>query len=155
MTTEKRELLNGVNSGIIRIRGAYAAWCSANGLNYYVMLVFYSLIYDKLRTQKEICDAYRIPKQSLNNVITTLHREGYLELVPGEKNRREKILMLTEKGQAYAEEKMSSLKDMEEESIRLMGEEDMKTMIRLSARYSEILEDLMERERKKQNDAGK
>lgn len=44
---------------------------------------------------------------------------------------------------------------MEEESIRLMGEEDMKTMIRLSARYSEILEDLMERERKKQNDAGK
>lgn len=50
MTTEKRELLNGVNSGIIRIRGAYAPWCSANGLNYYVMLVFYSLSYDKFRT---------------------------------------------------------------------------------------------------------
>ena len=88
-------------------------------------------------------------------MITTLHRDGYLELVPSEKNRREKILILTEKGQAYAEEKMSSLKDIEEKSIRLMGEEDMKTMIRLSARYSEILEDLMERERKKQNDAGK
>lgn len=155
MTTEKRALLNGVNSGIIRIRGAYAAWCSANGLNYYVMLVFYSLSYDKLRTQKEICDAYRIPKQSLNNVITTLRKEGYLELVPDEKNRREKILTLTEKGQAYAEEKMSSLKEMEEESIRLMGEEDMKTMIRLSARYSEILEDLMEQERKAENESGK
>lgn len=155
MTTEKRALLNGVNSGIIRIRGAYAAWCSANGLNYYVMLVFYSLSYDKLRTQKEICDAYRIPKQSLNNVITTLRKDGYLELVPDEKNRREKVLILTEKGRTYAEEKMSSLKEMEEESIRLMGEEDMKMMIRLSARYSEILEDLMEQERKAKNESGK
>ena len=88
-------------------------------------------------------------------MITTLHREGYLELIPDEKNRREKVLILTEKGQAYAEEKMRSLKEMEDESIRLMGEEDMKTMIRLSARYSEILEDLMEQERKKQNDPGK
>ena len=155
MTTEKRALLNGVNSGIIRIRGAYAAWCSANGLNYYVMLVFYSLSYDKLRTQKEICDVYRIPKQSLNNVITTLRKEGYLELVPDEKNRREKVLILTEKGQVYAEEKMNPLKEMEEEPIRLMGEEDMKTMIRLSARYSEILEDLMEQERKAKNESGK
>ena len=69
--------------------------------------------------------------------------------------RREKLLILTEKGRAYAEEKMSSLKDMEEESIRLMGEEDMKTMIQLSARYSEILEDLMDQERKSKNESGK
>ena len=44
---------------------------------------------------------------------------------------------------------------MEEEAIHLMGEENMETMIRLSVRYGEILEGLMERGRNTKNESGK
>lgn len=103
MNSQTRALLTGVNAGIIKIRGAYAAWCRQNGVNYHEMLILYSLYIDDIRTQKAISQAYGVPKQTINNLIRALQEKGYLTLAPNASNRQERILTLTESGLRYAE----------------------------------------------------
>ena len=103
MNPKTRTLLTGVNSGIIKIRGAYAAWCRQNGVNYHEMLILYSLYIDDIRTQRAISQAYGVPKQTIHNLIRTLQEKGYLTLSPNASNRQERILSLTEPGLRYAE----------------------------------------------------
>lgn len=137
------QILNHVNEAIIKIRGAYATWTSQNNVNYYEMLIFYSLRNHARCTQKQICNNYRVPKQSINNVINALKKEGYIRLVQDEQNKREKILELTESGRIYANHIMEPLLCLEEEAVREMGQENIKHMIELTNRYGNILERLM------------
>lgn len=142
MKRDTWQLLNSVNTSIIKIRGAYAAWARAHGINYHETLILYSLAERGACTQKEICSSYLVPKQTINNIITEWKKAGYLCLVPGTKGR-EKPFKLTESGQAYAESVMGPLRRIEEEAVRLMGEEDLLAMTGLALRYGQILEKVM------------
>lgn len=149
MKKDTQQLLSSVNQAIIKIRGAYAAWTRENNVNYHEMLIFYSLRDKDNCTQKQICDSYMIPKQSVNNVICTLKKEGYLELTPDEKNRREKILKLTESGKKYAREIMGPLFELEEKAIQEMGKENIHVMTEMALCYGEILKKEMDHSRQR------
>ena len=99
MNEEIRLLMSNVNTSIIQIRAAYAMWAKVHGLNYHEVLIFYAMRDNEECTQKKIADSYRLPKQTVNNIITSLKKNGYLTLIPGRKNAKEKILALTESGE--------------------------------------------------------
>ncbi len=50
-------------------------------------------------TVSELLDILRITKQSLSRVLSTLIDRGYIEQRPGQRDRRQRLLFLTEKGQ--------------------------------------------------------
>ena len=141
--SQTRALLTGVNAGIIKIRGAYAAWCRQNGVNYHEMLILYSLYIDDIRTQKAISQAYGVPKQTINNLIRALQEKGYLTLAPNASNRQERILTLTESGLRYAESILLPLLALEESAICAMGAEAVRQMVDMALRYGAILEKAM------------
>ena len=143
MNSQTRALLTGVNAGIIKIRGAYAAWCRQNGVNYHEMLILYSLYIDDIRTQKAISQAYGVPKQTINNLIRALQEKGYLTLAPNASNRQERILTLTESGLRYAESILLPLLALEESAICAMGAEAVRQMVDMALRYGAILEKAM------------
>lgn len=143
MNSQTRALLTGVNAGIIKIRGAYAAWCRQNGVNYHEMLILYSLYIDDIRTQKAISQAYGVPKQTINNLIRALQEKGYLTLAPNASNRQERILTLTEPGLRYAESILLPLLALEESAICAMGAEAVRQMVDMALRYGAILEKAM------------
>lgn len=143
MNSQTRALLTGVNAGIIKIRGAYAAWCRQNGVNYHEMLILYSLYIDDIRTQKAISQAYGVPKQTINNLIRALQAKGYLTLAPNASNRQERILTLTESGLRYAESILLPLLALEESAIYAMGAEAVRQMVDMALRYGAILEKAM------------
>ena len=143
MNSQTRALLTGVNAGIIKIRGAYAAWCRQNGVNYHEMLILYSLYIDDIRTQKAISQAYGVPKQTINNLIRALQEKGYLTLAPNASNRQERILALTESGLRYAEGILLPLLALEESAICAMGAEAVRQMVDMALRYGGILEKAM------------
>ena len=143
MNSQTRALLTGVNAGIIKIRGAYAAWCRQNGVNYHEMLILYSLYIDDIRTQKAISQAYGVPKQTINNLIRALQEKGYLTLAPNASNRQERILTLTESGLRYAESILLPLLALEESPICAMGAEAVRQMVDMALRYGAILEKAM------------
>lgn len=132
-----------MNAGIIKIRGAYAAWCRQNGVNYHEMLILYSLYIDDIRTQKAISQAYGVPKQTINNLIRALQEKGYLTLAPNASNRQERILTLTESGLRYAESILLPLLALEESAICAMGAEAVRQMVDMALRYGAILEKAM------------
>jgi len=95
------QLLIDVNKSIIKMRGAYAIWCKKRGINYHELLIWYSLRDFGSCTQKQVCEQYLLPKQTIHNIVTELQEKGLIQLRSSPDNWREKMIVLTDLGQAY------------------------------------------------------
>ena len=74
-----QKLYDQVNQAIIRCRGVYSMWAKNNNVSYNRMLVLYTIREFGFCTQKQICDSYLLPRQTVNHVISEMkkdHREG-------------------------------------------------------------------------------
>lgn len=134
------QLLVGVNKSIIKMRGAYAIWCKKRGINYHELLIWYSLRDFGSCTQKQVCEQYLLPKQTIHNVVTELQEKGLIQLQSSPDNWREKMIVLTGLGQAYYDSIMAPLIEIEKQAVSRMGEDNLRTMTELAMRYGEILE---------------
>ena len=77
----------------------YEAWARQRGISFYELLVILSITEaDGKVLQKDICQRFTIPKQTVNTVIKTLIRKGWLELEVSEQDRRSRNLCLTAEG---------------------------------------------------------
>ena len=128
MDRQTKKLWARINHAIIKYRGIYAAWSRKHEISYNEMLVFYTIRDDGFCTQKQICDSYLLPRQTMNHVFTKLCGAGILQESPEYGTGREKAFVLTDKGRAYAEPLIASLDRVEEKAIQLMGREQIHAM---------------------------
>lgn len=140
MDKDIQKILRDINTAIIKIRSVYAKWAKFNNVNYHEMLILYTLRDYESCTQKQICEQYLMPKQTINNVIKTLEKLEYIKLETGENNRREKNIVLTEKGKIYSENFMKELNELEEGTVKYFGENKLRKMADIAIKYGEILE---------------
>ena len=147
MDKNKLRMLNEINSAIIQFRGNYSAWCKAHGIGYNEMLVMYSIREKGYCTQKQICDQYLFPRQTINHVINALRAQGILReqasLAPG----REKAFVLTERGESYMGPFLASMNAMEARAVLRMGSEKLAELTDLMEQYSQALRKAMEETR--------
>lgn len=125
--------------------GLYSSWAASKGINYYLLFVLYALEGQKAMTQKKICTCTGLTKQTVNSVIRSLKEEGYVELVPGSQDRREKQITLTEKGIAYSNELIMPLQELEQRVLRTMGSDRVRQMVDNITLYNTELEKEMEK----------
>ena len=125
--------------------GLYSSWAASKGINYYLLFVLYALEGQKAMTQKKICMCTGLTKQTVNSVIRSLKEEGYVELIPGSQDRREKQVTLTEKGIAYSNELIMPLQELEQRVFRTMGSDRVRQMVDNITLYNTELEKEMER----------
>ncbi len=149
MNEEIRQLMSDVNTAIIRIRAAYATWAKENGLNYHETLIFYAMRDNPECTQKQIADSYRLPKQTVNNIVVALKKIGYIELVPSAKGGKEKVLKLTPSGEAYYNEIMGKILEFEEMASMTMGVDKIRQMTEMAMAFGEILEESIQCQKEK------
>lgn len=126
--------------------GLYSAWAASRNINYYLLFVLYALEGQNAMTQKKICTWTGLTKQTVNSVIRSLKEDGYIELVPGQEDRREKQIMLTKKGIAYSHEILEPLQKLEHRVLQIMGSDRVRQMIDDITLYNTVLEKEMERE---------
>ena len=126
----------------------YTFWAVSNNINYYMLFVLYALNGEKVMTQKKICDCTGLTKQTVNGVIRSLKREGYIVLSAGYKDRREKQVALTKKGIAYSEELLAPLFELECNVFDIMGSSRVKQMIEDITLFNTIFEKEMEKKLK-------
>lgn len=129
--------------------GIYSSWAASKGINYYLFFVLYALDGQEAMTQKKICTCTGLTKQTVNSVIRSLKEEGYVELVPGLEDRREKRVTLTKKGTAYSSELITSLREMERRALEIMGSDRAQQMMENITLYNTLLEKEMLREAEK------
>lgn len=127
--------------------GLYSAWAASKGINYYLLFVLYALEGQKAMTQKKICMCTGLTKQTVNSVIRALKEEGYVELAPGLQDRREKQIMLTEKGAAYSGELITPLRELEHRVFRTMGSDRVRQMIDDITLFNTAFEKEMEKDK--------
>ena len=144
MDRQTKELWAQINHAIIKFRGVYAAWSKKHEISYNEMLVFYTIRDNGFCTQKQICDSYLLPRQTMNHVFAKLCADGIIEVSAEYSAGREKAFVLTERGQAYAEPLTASLNLVEEKAIELMGTERIQAMTRLVQEFDFALNTALE-----------
>ena len=150
MEQQTKELWDHINRAIIKFRGVYAAWSKKHEISYNEMLVFYTIRDNGFCTQKQICDSYLLPRQTMNHVFTKLYAEGIIEVSSEYGIGREKAFILTDRGQTYAAPLIDSLNRVEEKAIELMSEERIRAMTELVREFDFALTAALEENDQKQ-----
>lgn len=144
MDNKTQQMHNRVNHAIIKCRGVYSQWAKRMGVNYNRMLVFYTIRDYGYCTQKQMCDQYLLPRQTMNNIVTALCREGLLTEDPARRQGREKVYILTEAGADYSARHLASLNAVEERAAQIFGTERIGMMADLVMEYDRALADALE-----------
>ena len=145
MDREIQALHDRVNQAIIRCRRVYSLWAKENHVSYNRMLVLYTIREYGVCTQKQVCDSYLLPRQTVNHVIAEMRREGLLAVDSARCRGKEKALVLTKDGEVYSEKLLYSLSRMEEQAAKQLGKERIQHMTELFMEYDQILEDALEK----------
>ena len=147
MDQQTKALWDQITRAIIKYRGIYAAWSKQHEISYNEMLVFYTIRDDGFCTQKQICDSYLLPRQTMNHVFAKLYTDGIIEISARYSVGREKAFVLTEHGRAYAGPLIESLNRMEEKAVALMGNEQLRAMKELVQSFDSALNAALEEDR--------
>lgn len=121
------------------MRRAYDDYAKSVGMNYSSMFVFYVIWHQKDCTQKVICQKTFLPKQTVHSIITGFYKDELIKLVEIPEDRRNKKIVLTSKGNAFADEIIPALDNAEERVFAEMSEQDRRDFNRLLEHYATAL----------------
>ena len=114
----------------------YEAYAKAKGLSYMSLEILeYILEYPDNCTQKRICALTHYPKQSVNLVIKSFWQDGYVELNECSADRRNKRILLTERGKKYAGEMVAPLWRADEKATKALSDSERDILLRLLEKY--------------------
>ena len=139
MNKESIRLMNQINTGIIKCRNVYASWAKMHNISYHEMLVFYTIREYGYCSQKQICDSYILPKQTIHNVISKMLKKGLL--VYEKDSGKEKIYKLSPLGKKHYDDLLKPLNVLEDNAIKAMGKDKMNKLINLLLEFDKSLND--------------
>lgn len=132
--------IKAIYSAMNRVIGAYNRWSRKRADNQYTIEALYLLLTEGPITQKRYIEEFDVPKQSINNVILSLKKRGFIEMRQSEEDKRAKIIMLTEEGRHYATELLLPLFEVEAAVARKVGEPLMSQLTKALTIFSDTLE---------------
>ena len=139
MEKNKQKLFDNVNRAIIKFRAIYFEWSRRHNISYREMLVLYTIRENGYCTQKQICDNYLLPKQTIHNIISNMRENGILIYDESLSVSREKVFVLSEKGREYAAPFLESLDLVESGAMEILGKEKLNKLIGLLLEYDMAL----------------
>ena len=110
-----REKIRRLMIAIDQIDEAYYKALRTLGIKSNAFVLFYAIADGKPYSQKRICDEWSVPRTTLNTVVQEYIKKGYIRLVPT--GRKEKEIVLTSEGKAFAEEFLAPVFLAEEEAM--------------------------------------
>ena len=143
MDRESLNLLSEINCAVIKFRGLYARWSKEHGISYHELLVLYTIREQGFCTQKQICDSYLVPRQTMNHVILHMRERGLLVLSPEHCVGREKGFVISPGGQAYAAPLLEALDQMETRAVEAVGRDQVRAMVEAVLAYDRALQTAM------------
>ena len=130
----KRQLarFNHIMQGIERV---YEDYAKSVGLTYMSLTVLEIICYNETPpTQKEICEQSHYNKQIVNSIIKGFADKGYLEFCEVESDRRNKQVLLTDSGKAYAAETLSPLWEIEQKAVTVLSDKERENLLNMLER---------------------
>ena len=100
---------------INKIDEAYYKVLRTLGIKDNAFVLFYAIADGKPYPQKKICDEWSVPRTTLNTIVQEYIEKGYIHLVST--GHKEKEIVLTDTGKAFAEEILTPIFEAEEKAI--------------------------------------
>ncbi len=114
--------------------------CGLSDATYWILYAISSS--EQALTQKELYDMLYFPKQTTNSAIKKLEDEGIITFTVG-KDKRSKYISLTDKGAALKEKTVDKAIAAELASFSTFSKEDAEMLLTLYERYTNTLEENM------------
>lgn len=114
----------------------YEDYARKSGVSYNSLYILNAIFYAENCTQKLICEKTLLPKQTLNNVITSFFKSGYIELRELPENRRIKTIHLTEKGMNYAQTLIPHIHKADRVAMEALTTQQQDTLLELINIYA-------------------
>lgn len=114
---------------------AYADYAKSIGFSYTSLSVMGMIHCMPNCTQKEIADNCFLPKQTVNSIITSFLKNGWVKLEEVPEDRRNKTVNLTEAGMAKANDILKQTHDSEMEALKALTKEEQETLLKLTRTY--------------------
>ncbi len=130
-----RQQMDRIAVHLGKITQLYHECAKAQGMTYNGMMVLGALRHSQRCTQKQIVEQWGLPKQSVNTIIKKLHNDQYVKFLPG-RNNKEKLVTLTAKGKAFADEVLQPILAMEERVLERIGEEECRQIKKNTEKFA-------------------
>ncbi|WP_044470025.1 MarR family winged helix-turn-helix transcriptional regulator [Mannheimia massilioguelmaensis] len=121
------------------IHQSYSEYAKRFHLNYNELIVLYSLVTQKVCTQKQIGAIRELPKQTVHNICRKWIAEGIINVLDNSEDKREKNLTLSKKGQTLALPIIEPLLELEYQSVAEFGVENMHAFIHYFSTLQKII----------------
>ncbi|MGX2983027.1 MarR family winged helix-turn-helix transcriptional regulator [Helicobacter sp. 23-1045] len=118
-------------------------------INGYIFKVLYALLVSEIHTQKDIMQRYEMPKQTINNVILSLQKQGFIQVAPSPNDKREKIINLTPSGESYAQEIIAKYVAFEKKVYQKLGAQKLGRLIEIFKDFEVAFSQTLEQEMSK------
>ena len=139
-----REQIKLVNIALSGTLDLYRIWAKKHQLNYNALVILYTLNDYKKCTQKQICEWWALPKQTVHGILLDFEKKGYITITASTKNKIERLIAFTENGEIFASSILNRLYQMEENAMHKLGEEKRKQLIESNIKYYELLKEEIE-----------
>ena len=122
----------------------YNLYAKSMGINFTAVLVL-QLLCDSgvVHTQKEICEKLALPKQLVNSIVKSLWEQGHVKLKEA-KDRRNKEIIVTDKGERYILSILKPLEDAESAAWESFSAEEILSYVNTTERYVKAFGDALE-----------
>ncbi len=110
------EMLRRLMLATNKIDGVYYLLARHYGVNENTLAFIYALDDGRPHSQKEISEVWLIPRTTINSIVKNMLKEGYITF-DGEPHTKEKAIILTEKGRAYADRLLKGIYRAEEQAM--------------------------------------
>lgn len=141
-----KNFVNDFYSSWTRGTALYVKWAAKHGISYTELSVFYALVTKGPITQKNISENYGLPKQTVNHCIRDLEEESYIRLEAGNHDKREKSIILTEKGKCFAQNILEPLFEIEAYICRNISPDKFIQAIETRELFNTLFEKAMNKE---------
>ena len=128
------------------ILGLYVRFESLQGINSYLYKVLHALLVSEIHTQKDIMQRYEMPKQTINNVILSLQKQGFIAVSQSPNDKREKIINLTPSGESYAKEIIAKYVAFEKKIYQKLGAQKLGRLIEIFKDFEVAFSQTLEQE---------
>ncbi len=119
-----------------KLNYAYEEYAKQYGLTY-ISLFILQLIEDGV-TQKEICDILYFPKQTVNKVILSFEKKGFIKLKECNQDKRSRIILLTEKGREFQNQVIPTINQAEFTAFAALSTYEQEMITGLWEKYTDV-----------------
>lgn len=110
-----REKIRRLMIAVEQLDQAYYQVLRTLGIKDNAFVLFYAIADGKPYSQKRLCDEWSVPRTTLNTIVQEYVGKGYLRLVST--GHKEKEIVLTDAGKAFADEILTPIFAAEEKAL--------------------------------------